>query len=57
MKDHKIDAGKFTQSDVHVVNEMIKNSSGKLNSDSRLSDITREKINSAWSNAYKEKNE
>jgi hypothetical protein len=58
MKEYKIDSGKFTQSDVPVVNEMIKNSGGKVNSDSQIkSEISREKINSAWSNTSKKKNE
>ena len=62
MKEYKIDAGTFTQSDVRVVNDIIKNSGGKVNSDSRLSeriksDISREKINSAWSNTSEKKNE
>jgi hypothetical protein len=62
MKAYKIDAGTFTQSDVRVVNEIFKNSGGNVNSDPRLADkikseISREKINTAWSNTSNKNDE
>ncbi len=58
MKEYKIDVGSFTQSDVREVNEKFKNSGGKVNTDSCLAErlkneISREKINTAWSNTSK----